>query len=91
VGALFNIGTDEFRPVVEGIVEQYEIVELKQPRQIGMRVRVKRIHNMPEVKGQVGTIKERYGGVHFPAFKVSFEDGQSRLFWPHELEEAEEV
>ena len=88
---LFNIGTDEFRPVVEGIVEQYEIVELKQPRQIGMRVRVKRNHNMPEVKGQVGTIKERYGGVHFPAFKVCFEDGRSRMFWPYELEEAEEA
>ena len=65
-----------------------EIVELKQARQIGMRVRVKRTYSMPELKGQVGTINPRYGGVHYPAFKVWFEDGRSELFWSHELEEA---
>jgi hypothetical protein len=26
--------------------------------------------------------------VHYPAFKVCFEDGRSELFWSHELEEA---
>ena len=100
IGALFNIGTDEFRPVVkEGSsapafyiarnAREVEIVELKQARQIGMRVRVKRTYNsVPELQGQVGTINQRYGGVHHPAFKVCFEDGRSQLFWSHQLEEA---
>jgi hypothetical protein len=63
-------------------------VESKQARQISMRVRVKRTYSMPELQGQVGTIHPRYGGVHYPAFKVWFEDGRSELFWSHELEEA---
>ena len=63
-------------------------MELKLARQIGMRVRVKRTYNVPELQGQVGTIQERYGGVHHPAFKVWFEDGRSQLFWSHQLEEA---
>jgi hypothetical protein len=63
-------------------------VELKQARQLGMRVRVKRTYSMPELQGQVGTVYPRYGGVHYPAFKVWFEDGRSELFWSHELEEA---
>ena len=100
IGALFNIGTDEFRPVVkEGSsapafylarnAREEKIVELQQARQIGMRVRVKRTYNsVPELQGQVGTINQRYGGVHHPAFKVWFEDGRSQLFWSHELEEA---
>ena len=53
-----------------------------------MRVRVKRTYSMPELKGQVGTINQRYADVHYPAFKVWFEDGRSELFWSHELEEA---
>ena len=65
-----------------------EIVESKQACQISMRVRVKRTYSMPERNGQVGTINQRYGGVHYPAFKVWFEDGRSELFWSHELEEA---
>jgi hypothetical protein len=100
IGALFNIGTDEFRPVVkEGSsapafylarnAREEKIVELQQARQIGMRVRVKRTYNsVPELQGQVGTINQRYGGVHHPAFKVCFEDGRSQLFWSHQLEEA---
>jgi hypothetical protein len=53
-----------------------------------MRVRVKRTYSMSELNGQVGTINQRYGGVHYPAIKVCFEDGRSELFWSHELEEA---
>jgi hypothetical protein len=63
-------------------------VELKPARQLNMRVRVKRTYSMPELKGQVGTINQRYADVHYPAFKVWFEDGRSELFWSHELEEA---
>ena len=63
-------------------------MELKPGRQIGMRVRAKRTYSVPELQGQVGTIKERYGDVHHPAFKVWFEDGRSQLIWSHELEEA---
>ena len=65
-----------------------EIVKWKPARQIGMRVRVKRTYSMPELQGQVGTVNPHYGGVHYPAFKVWFEDGRSELFWSHELEEA---
>ena len=68
------------------------MVELKPAWQIGMRVRVKRTYSMPELQaelqGQVGTINQRYGGVHRLAFKVCFEDGRSELFWSHHLEEA---
>jgi hypothetical protein len=65
-----------------------KIVEPKQARQIGMRVRVKRTYSMPELQGQVGTINQRYGGEQSPAFEVWFEDGRSELLWSHELEEA---
>jgi hypothetical protein len=68
--------------------QEGKIVELKPARQIGMRVRVKRTYNVPELQGQVGMIKERYGGVHHPAFEVWLEDGRSQLFWSHQLEEA---
>ena len=63
-------------------------MELKQTRQLGMRVRVKGTYSVPELQGRVGTINQRYGGMHHPAFKVWFEDGRSELFWSHELEEA---
>jgi hypothetical protein len=68
--------------------QEVEIVELKQARQIGMRVRVKGTYSVPELQGQVGTINQPYGSVHHPALKVWFEDGRSELFWSHQLEEA---
>jgi len=42
-------------------------VDSKQVRQINMRVRVKRTYSMPELKGQVGTINQRYGGGALPS------------------------
>ena len=83
-----SLESRELRVSIARNAREEEIVESKQARQNSMRVRVKRTYSMPELKGQVGTINPRYGGVHYPAFKVCFEDGRSELFWSHELEEA---
>jgi hypothetical protein len=40
-------------------------------------------------QGQLGTVKKRYGTPEYTAFEVSFPDGQSQLFWDHQLEESE--
>ena len=40
-------------------------------------------------QGWVGTIKKRYGTRHYTAFEVLFSDGQSELFWDHQLEESQ--
>jgi hypothetical protein len=36
---------------------------------------------------RVGTIKKRYGTPDYRAFEVLFPDGQTELFWDHQLEE----
>lgn len=41
-------------------------------------------------QGQLGTVKKRYGTPEYAAFEVSFPDGQSELFWDHQLQEAKE-
>jgi hypothetical protein len=39
----------------------------------------------------MGTIRKRYGNPDYRAFEVSFADGQTELFWDHQLEEAKEI
>ena len=53
---------------------------------IGTRVRVKN-HREPRLRGLAGTVEQMYGDPHYRAVEVRLENGQSELFWHHELEE----
>ena len=53
----------------------------------GMRVRVMEHHRVEERRGLVGTVVARYGREEYIAVDVRLADGQSRLFWPRDLEE----
>jgi hypothetical protein len=53
----------------------------------GMRVRVMEHHRVEERRGLVGTVVARYGREEYIAVDVRLADGQSRLFWPSDLEE----
>jgi hypothetical protein len=57
---------------------------------VGTRVRVQLDYRKPHRRGEIGTIKKRYGIPDYTAFEVSFSDGQRALFWEHQLEEAKE-
>lgn len=59
--------------------------------QIGAKVRVRKDHRKPELRGLFGTVEQRWGNPkHHTALLVRFEDGRYELFWHHELEDAEE-
>jgi hypothetical protein len=58
--------------------------------QVGTRVRVQVDYRDPQRRGAVGTIQKRYGVAEYLAFEVLFPDGQSELFWDHQLKEAKE-
>jgi hypothetical protein len=54
---------------------------------LGRRVRVMEHHRVEERRGLVGKVVARYGGEEYVAVDVRLADGQSRLFWPRDLEE----
>jgi hypothetical protein len=56
---------------------------------LGTSVQVLLDHRKPDRQGRVGKIKQRYGTRHYTAFDVLFSDGQSELFWDHQLEESQ--
>ena len=56
--------------------------------QVGTRVRVQVDYRDPQRRGSVGTIHKRYGVAEYTAFEVLFADGQTELYWDHQLEEA---
>ena len=58
--------------------------------QLGTRVRVQLDYREPQRQGAVGTIQKRYGVAEYRAFEVLFADGQTELFWDHQLKEAKE-
>ena len=58
--------------------------------QVGTRVQVQVNYRDPQRRGSVGTIHKRYGVAEYMAFEVLFPDGQTELFWDHQLEEAKE-
>ena len=58
--------------------------------QIGTRVRVRLDDREPQLRGPIGTIHKRYGIAEYTAFEVLFADGQTELYWDHQLEEAKE-
>ena len=63
----------------------------KEDVRAGTSVRVQVDYRKPQRRGSVGTIKKRYGTHHYTAFEVLFPDGQSELFWDHQLEEAKKL
>ena len=58
--------------------------------QVGTRVRVQVNYRDPQRRGSVGTIHKRYGVAEYMAFEVLFADGQTELYWDHQLEQAKE-
>ena len=54
---------------------------------VGTKVRVCERHRIPERRGMVGRIVDRYGGEEYVAVDVRFPDRRYRLFWPEDLEE----
>ena len=63
---------------------------LRADTKAGTSVRVQVDYRRPHRQGAIGTIKKRYGADEYTAFEVLFPDGQTELFWEHQLEEAEE-
>jgi hypothetical protein len=54
--------------------------------QLGMLVRVSKLHRKLDYRGQTGIVQQRYGNANYEAFDIQFSDGRSELFWHHELE-----
>lgn len=57
---------------------------------VGTRVRVQVDYRRPHRQGAIGTVKKRYGAREYTAFEVLFPDGQTEMFWEHQLEEVKE-
>ena len=53
----------------------------------GTRVRVMEHHRVEERRGLVGKVVACYGDEDYVAMDVRLADGESRLFWPSDLEE----
>ena len=51
-----------------------------------MAVRIKQSDRAPHLRGQVGTVTNRYGGASYAAFEVHLENGILELFWPHQFD-----
>ena len=62
------------------------VVMKPQDVRVGMRVKVQDHHRIEERRGLVGKVVGYYGGEEYMAVDVRFADGQSRLFWPADLE-----
>ena len=58
--------------------------------QVGTSVRVQVDYRDPQRRGSVGTIQKRSGFAEYRVFEVLFADGQTELYWDHQLEEAKE-
>ena len=56
----------------------------------GTSVKVRSDYRKPHRRGAAGTITKRYGTRDYTVFAVSFPDGQTELFWDHQLEVAKE-
>jgi len=56
---------------------------------VGKKVRVRDERYEPELRGVVRSVLRCYGEPEYLAVEVMPKDGRSRLFWHHELEEAD--
>lgn len=57
---------------------------------VGTSVLVRLDYRKSHRQGATGTIKKRYGTSDYRAFEVAFPDGQTELFWDHQLVETKE-
>jgi hypothetical protein len=57
---------------------------------LGASVLVRLDYRKPPRQGAIGTIKKRYGTTDYRAFEVLLSDGNTELFWDHQLEETKE-
>ena len=57
---------------------------------VGKRVRVREDHRSASLRGREGTIVQRWGNPSYAALDVLLDEGNSLLFWFHELEEVDE-
>jgi len=53
---------------------------------IGMRERVRQDYRLVHLRGQEGTIKNRWGHPNYLALDVPLDNSSSELFWHHGLE-----
>ena len=63
---------------------------MSQEALIGMQVRVREDYRLAHLRGQRGTITNRWGHPNYLALDVLMDGGGSELFWHHELEEIAE-
>ena len=56
---------------------------------VGKRVRIREDHSMANLRGRRGTIFQRWGNPSHAALDVLLDEGNSLLFWFHELEESD--
>ena len=57
---------------------------------VGAKVKVRKDHRKPQLRGMVGTVEERWGNPDYhTALLVRLEDGRYEIFWHHELGEPE--
>lgn len=57
---------------------------------VGGKVRIVEGYRDPKMRGRSGRIAQKYGHPDRSALEVIFEDGESKLFWFHELDEVKE-
>ena len=57
---------------------------------VGKMVRVRGERYQPELRGVVGSVLRCYGEPEYMALEVMPKDGRPRIFWHHEVEEAED-
>jgi hypothetical protein len=60
---------------------------MSEEAQVGMKVRVRESLLRSELRGQVGTIRARWGSPDYVALDVLLDDGRLELFWYYVLEE----
>ncbi len=54
---------------------------------VGIKVKVREDHRVPELRGTVGKVVGSYGGDELMVLNVHFPDGRYQLFWPGDLED----
>jgi hypothetical protein len=59
--------------------------------QLGMLVRVSKLHTNLDYQGHTGVVGQRYGHVDYAAFDIQFVGGRSELFWHYEFDEVQGV
>jgi hypothetical protein len=62
-------------------------MRLQEKAPIGIKVKVREDHRVPELRGTVGKVVGSYGGEELMVLNVHFPDGSYQLFWPGDLDD----